>query len=292
MNRLMLLFLLLGVSLILAAEATEDVKNLKQQIINLRSEQADLTRAHDKLRGETQGLSSDVDSIRSENRDLAKEIKLLRISLEDSLLSNKQNLDNDLAASSLELRKRMRPLVCILGALLLAVIPALYLYRKDQQKNQRLASVRIDQIRSEIEAKAAKLDSKLLDLAEKQLDLFSRQPVAENQKQGQDHNLALKVADEAVRIQMNLLNMDSSIRGYKQLLRAVEAIMDKLAASGYEIPDLIDKPYDDRMKAIATMILDEGLAEGDRMIRKVLKPQVNFQGKMIQAAEIVVAFND
>lgn len=292
MNRRMLLFLLLSVSLVLAAEATDDVKNLKQQILNLKSQQAELVRAHDILRGKIQGLSSDVDSLRSSNRDLTKEIKLLRISLEDSLQSNKQNLDKELAASKLELRKKMIPLAWILGALLLSVVPALYLYRSDQQKNRKWASERIDQTRSEIEAEAVKLDSKFLELAEKQLDLYSRQTVADKKGQEQDHSLALKVADEAVRIQMNLLNMDPGIRGYKQLLRAVEAIKDKLAASGYEIPELVDKPYDDRMKAIATMILDEGLAEGERVIRRVLKPQVNCQGKMIQAAEIVVAFND
>ena len=291
MNRRMLLFLLLSVSLVLAAEATDDVKNLKQQILNLKSQQAELVRAHDILRGKIQGLSSDVDSLRSSNRDLTKEIKLLRISLEDSLQSNKQNLDKELAASKLELRKKMIPLAWILGALLLSVAPALYLYRRTS-KNRRWASERIDQTRSEIEAEAVKLDSKFLELAEKQLDLYSRQTVADKKGQEQDHSLALKVADEAVRIQMNLLNMDPGIRGYKQLLRAVEAIKDKLAASGYEIPELVDKPYDDRMKAIATMILDEGLAEGERVIRRVLKPQVNCQGKMIQAAEIVVAFND
>lgn len=91
---------------------------------------------------------------------------------------------------------------------------------------------------------------------------------------------------------MNLLNMDPSIKGYKQLTRAAESIMDNLNANGYEIPKMLNRPYDDRMKVIATMVEDESLNPGERFIRRILKPQVNYQGQMIQAAEVVVAFND
>jgi len=91
---------------------------------------------------------------------------------------------------------------------------------------------------------------------------------------------------------MNLNNMDPDIKGYKQLLRAVNAILDNYNAYGYEIPDLLNKEYDAGMKVIATMIQDDSIPKGKQIIKRIIKPQVNYKGNMIQAAEVVVAFNE
>ena len=41
-----------------------------------------------------------------------------------------------------------------------------------------------------------------------------------------------------------------------------------------------------------TMELDEDLPVGTQIIRRVLKPMVLYKGEMIQAAEVVVAYNE
>jgi len=46
------------------------------------------------------------------------------------------------------------------------------------------------------------------------------------------------------------------------------------------------------MKAIVHMELDTALEQGQQIIKRVIKPQVNYRGKMVQAAEIIVAYND
>lgn len=54
---------------------------------------------------------------------------------------------------------------------------------------------------------------------------------------------------------------------------------------------MLGKPYDEGMKVIANFILDENLEEGKQIITGIAKPQVNFNGKMIQAAHITVSQN-
>jgi hypothetical protein len=86
--------------------------------------------------------------------------------------------------------------------------------------------------------------------------------------------------------------MDPTIKGYKQLNRAVSSILSNMENGGYEIPDLVNKSFNDNMKAIVHMELDTALEQGQQIIKRVIKPQVNYRGRMVQAAEIVVAYND
>ena len=102
---------------------------------------------------------------------------------------------------------------------------------------------------------------------------------------------AQKVADEIVRIELNMSRMDSSIKGYKQLAKAVERIKDNFKANGYEIVDMLGKPYNEGMKVIANFVVDEDLEEGKQIITGITKPQINYNGQMIQAAQITVSQN-
>ena len=134
---------------------------------------------------------------------------------------------------------------------------------------------------------SVKLDNKLLEFAEKQLETA---PQVTN-KAEQDHSLALKVADEIVRIELNMSRMDASVKGYKQLAKAVQRIKDNFSANGYEIVDMLGKPYSDGMKVTANFVSDEGLEQGKQVITGITKPQINYNSKMIQAAQITVSQN-
>lgn len=109
--------------------------------------------------------------------------------------------------------------------------------------------------------------------------------------QGKDHSLALKIADEIVRIENNLNHMDPSVKGYKQLSKAVERIKLNLHANGYEIVNLLGKHYDDGMKITADFVPDDTLAPGEQLITNVIRPLVIYEGKMIQSAQVIVNQN-
>jgi hypothetical protein len=45
------------------------------------------------------------------------------------------------------------------------------------------------------------------------------------------------------------------------------------------------------MKVVANFIVDENLPEHTQIITSITKPQINYKGKMIQAAQITVSQN-
>ena len=151
----------------------------------------------------------------------------------------------------------------------------------------RKAQEALQAAQTKMQEESVKLDDKLLDLFNRQLANSSK--VAGNDKP--DHSLALKVADEVARIELNMSRMDSSIRGYKQLSKAVGRIKDNFNANGYEIVDMLGKPYNEGMKVIANFVVDEDLEEGKQIITGITKPQINYNGQMIQAAQITVSQN-
>ena len=138
-----------------------------------------------------------------------------------------------------------------------------------------------------MQEESVKLDSKLVVLLDKKIE-NTPTPIANEQA---DHTLALKVADEIVRIETNLSRMDTSVKGYKQLAKAVERIRTNFLANGYEIVEMLGKPYNEGMKVVANFVSDETLAEGEQKITGIIKPQINYKGKMIQSAQITVSQN-
>ena len=54
---------------------------------------------------------------------------------------------------------------------------------------------------------------------------------------------------------------------------------------------MLGKTYHEGMVVDADFVTNEDLAEGAQIISGVTKPQVNFNGKMIQSAKITVSQN-
>ena len=152
----------------------------------------------------------------------------------------------------------------------------------------RKAQEALEVAQKKMQEESIKLDNQMLAIVQKQLE---SKPTTSVGTAVPDHSLALKVADEIVRIELNMSRMDSSIKGYKQLSKAVERIKDNFNANGYEIVDMLGKPYNEGMKVIAEFVLNEDLEEGQQIITGITKPQVNYNGIMIQAARITVSQN-
>ena len=104
-----------------------------------------------------------------------------------------------------------------------------------------------------------------------------------------DHSFAKRVADEIVRITTNLSRMDASIKGHKQLSASVRKLEQSLNSNNYELEVLLNKPYDNGMNLQANFVIDENLQEGESVITRIIKPQINYKGKLIQAAQVEVS---
>ena len=183
------------------------------------------------------------------------------------------------------------------GLVVLLLLVAIFGVAYRLVKRIKLGSTSIDEVRKAqdaLQVAQGKMQEESVKLDDKLLELFDRQIANAPKNEGNgktDHSLALKVADEIVRIELNMSRMDSSIKGYKQLAKAVERIKNNFKANGYEIVDMLGKPYNEGMKVIANFVVDEDLEEGKQIITGITKPQINYNGQMIQAAQITVSQN-
>lgn len=183
------------------------------------------------------------------------------------------------------------------GMVVLLLLVAIFGVAYRLAKRIKSGSTSIDEVRKAqdaLQVAQGKMQEESVKLDDKLLELFDRQIANAPKNEGNgktDHSLALKVADEIVRIELNMSRMDSSIKGYKQLAKAVERIKDNFKANGYEIVDMLGKPYNEGMKVIANFVVDEDLEEGKQIITGITKPQINYNGQMIQAAQITVSQN-
>ena len=107
-----------------------------------------------------------------------------------------------------------------------------------------------------------------------------------------DHTLVFKVADEIIRIQKNLSGMDQDTKGLKQLEFAVERIQDNFKENGYEMVELLNKPYDQGMKLSAKFKSDNTLKRGEQIITRIIKPQINYNNVIIQEAQVEVSVGE
>jgi hypothetical protein len=162
------------------------------------------------------------------------------------------------------------------------------------QSSKTDVETQIRNTKTALEEESVKLDNKLLEVLETQLKLkqeeIKSQPNISNEKK--DHSLALKVADEIVRMQKNLTQMDEKTRGLNQLNASVQRIQDNFAANGYEIVEMLGKDYNEGMKVTANFTPSEKIETGKEIITRIIKPQVNFKDEMIQSAQIEVSIGE
>lgn len=104
-----------------------------------------------------------------------------------------------------------------------------------------------------------------------------------------NYSLAFKVADEITRMRQRIASMPSDINGIAQLSKSLDRLEEELKVLGFEIPALINMSFDDGMTVKARFIPTEGMNPGEKIITKVIKPQINYKGQLVQIAEVEVS---
>jgi len=104
-----------------------------------------------------------------------------------------------------------------------------------------------------------------------------------------NNSLAFKVADEITRMRQRLAYMPSDINGITQLLKSLDRLEEELNILEFEMPVLLNTPFDDGMTIKARFIPSESMKNGEKIITKVIKPQINYKGQLVQVAEVEVS---
>jgi SMC interacting uncharacterized protein involved in chromosome segregation len=257
-----------------------DNSNLKSEIVTINSKLSSVNIKIARLQSQTQ-----KDSIAISTTASQLEIKINQT--ETTTKDGISKLDKDVE------KNRLYWIIATLVTLLLGGI-LYWLLGKRIASSQTDVETQIRNTKKSLEEESLKLDSKLVEVLETQLKLKQeeKQIVSVNSNTEIDHTLALKVADEIVRMQKNISKMDEETKGLKPLVKGIERIQANFASNGYEMVNLLNKDYDERMNIdVINFITDENLAEGRKIIISVIKPQVNYNGVLIQRAQVDVSQN-
>ncbi len=261
---------------------TEKVKTLQTENTNRKSEigalNAKLNSANDSIVILKAKLQENTDAISQTANQLGIQIKETGDKNEGKISEVSESLS----------KNSLYGIIGVLSAILLSGL-LYWLLSKRQQTDKTDLIDKLSKTRSSIEESLVKEFAKQTELMDSQLHLIEQQkttlqatPNAEP-----DHSLALKVASEINLIERNINLMDSKTKGLKQLQASVGKLKDNLSANGYEMPELLGKQFHQGMKVIVTSsIPDENLEKDSEVISKVLIPQVNYNDKMIQTAQI------
>jgi hypothetical protein len=237
-------------------------KNFEKKLLNLTN---DLVNKESKLKSQISELNSSLEY----NKQVLDSIK-------------NQSLNNDKNITSLgnALSQKQQYGLIILGfSLTLLLLVYIVLNKKRNEDTKKLA------------AKQKEIFEKQIQDGQQLADWLSNQSIvaSTDTKNEVDHSFAKRVADEIVRFTTNLSRMDESIKGFKQLSASVRKLEQSLNANHYELEDLLNKPFDIGMNLQANFVSDENLKAGESIITRIIKPQINYKGVLIQAAQVEVS---
>ena len=205
---------------------------------------------------------------------------LKQSSLTQSISDVNQKTARDFESLNISLNSKSLWAYLLLSSVFVLVLFLFYFLRK-----------RVSLSTSKLESEQIKLDEKLINLYESKLT-EQKQQITNTSNKDIDHSLAIKVSDEIIRMQKNIASMPDDTRGLKQLTKALQRIKDTFKLNGYEMIDMLNKPYNDGMKVVANFVTDDSLESGQQIITRIIKPQINFNGIMIQSAQIEVSVGE
>jgi DNA anti-recombination protein RmuC len=267
----------------------KQIRPLMQKVNSLQSENRMLKSEIGTLNSKLSTANKSIDSLRSRTKENSSAISQTANELGIKIKETGDKTEGKITEVSDSLSKNsLYGIIGVLSAILLSGI--LYWLLNKRQKTDKTDFIdQLSKTKSSIEESLVKEFGKQTELMDSQLDLIKQQKTSlqTTLNAEPDHSLALKVASEINLIERNINLMDTKTKGLKQLQASVGKLKDNLSANGYEMPELLGKQFHQGMKVIVTSTIpDENLDKDSEVITKVLIPQVNYNDKMIQTAQI------
>ena len=182
--------------------------------------------------------------------------------------------------------KMKRLLAAILAGIIFIVsVLAVYIWKKIHKMKISFED-KISKLGNEYNEKLLSVDVRIIDGFKNMLDALNN--VKEPGESNGGHDLPIKVAEEINRMKTRISSMPEETVGLKAISKALERLEEKLSELGYSIVDLLGKPYEDGLTVQARFVVVDSLRKEERIITKVLKPQINYKGTLIQSAEVEV----
>lgn len=270
--------------------------SLRQEITQLKLKNEDLSASNEALKKRVTTLEGLMKNLQGESEAIATRVTGTEAGLveaESTLRDAKTGIENQIRQTNEAVsvqndsvhKRTVGGIIIALAVLLVSALITFLLNRRGKAK--------ID----ELQGKAEKLNEEIVNRMSSEVDEIQKVATsigslsATGETFQNEQDLIKALADRITFMEMTLYRMDPSVRGYKQLIKSISQMKNNLLANGYEIVDMLGKPYHEGMKATANFLEDENIEQGQQIITGIIKPQINYQGQMIQAAQITVSQN-
>lgn len=261
----------------------EKVQSLQNENAALK---ADIVSLNESLAAKITEIDSLKNTLAKTDQSVAALAESMDVNISDTRAQIQSKSDS--LNQSIEKKSQTGLWIFIVLALVIAVI-AFVFGRLLAKRGNELASLsaKADKINEEIVDRMSKEMNDMQSIS-RQINTLANTPAANSDT---EQKLIITLADRITFMEMTLYKMDSSVRGYKQLSKSIKQMKDNLFANGYELVDMLGKEYHEGMKVVANFVEDEDLPKESQIITGIIKPQINFNGKMIQSAQITVSQN-
>ena len=254
-----------------------EISNIEKKNWKISQELKDL---QVKLNTNSINIRENISNLEITIASLTKDLEKANISVTEVTESSFRNSSEISDVTQSVYTKQIYGIVIFILALFLILVVYIVLSNKWNADTKKINTKQNEIFEKQIQD-SIKLSEWLANKSEKELD--------QSKNTEPDHSFAKRVADEIVRMRTNLSRMDESIKGFKQLSASVRKLEQSLNSNQYELEDLLNKPYNEGMNLQATFVEGENLKAGDSIITRIIKPQINFKGKLIQAAQVEVS---
>ncbi|MAT40559.1 MAG: hypothetical protein CL946_13260 [Ectothiorhodospiraceae bacterium] len=217
-----------------------------------------------------------------------------------SLQSSADHTNAKFQLSSAEFGERIVPwFVAVLVLLAVALTYVLIVTRRAKAQVSEL-ELRLNSFRNAVQSDAISRESSLLEMQKKHWSTFAATPQANGApatgdaagslpRDDHDHTLPIRVADEIHRMRKRIEYMPDEAKGIKALRNSLKRLEEELNMEGYEVVDLIGAKYVDGLNVEARFVPREDETTEDETITDVIRPQVNYNGVMVQQAKVEVS---
>lgn len=296
-NVILTLGIALFANVMFAANASDSLRTCISKIQATEATVQTLQRENETLKAEVSNLNStitaqlsEVDSLKSVIAETNNSVSALADSLNIKISTTREQIQTNSDSLNATIAKKSQTGMWIFIVLALVVAAIAFIFG-------RLLAKRGNEVTS-LSAKADKLNEEIVNRLSSEMSemqTISKQigSISTATGAGSDieQKLITSLADRITFMEMTLYKMDSSVRGHKQLSKSIKQMKDNLLANGYELVDMLGREYHEGMKVTANFVEDENLPEGKQIITGIIKPQINYHGKMIQSAQITVSQN-
>ncbi len=107
------------------------------------------------------------------------------------------------------------------------------------------------------------------------------------QENDNDYQFPISIGNEIYRLKNRLLKMSVQVDDIKQLLKTIDRMQTIMNEEGFEIIDLVNLNYNEGM-TVKVRFIPANDATENNIISRVIKPQINYNGQLIQIADIEV----